>query len=138
MRKKLLALVLALSPLSSQADISPFTLSQICRAGIATFYERSVDIMKAQILSDDEIRITYTRPEDGRQFSFKCRNHPGSNYRLNFYDESLNGARWYGADMADQQTVYTVNDNILIMRRVGNGVLLTEDFYKSSDLLPSQ
>lgn len=138
MRKKLLALVLTFSPLPSHADTAPFTLSQICQAGVATFYGRNIDIMKSHVLSDDEIRITYTRPEDGKLLSFKCRKHPKSNYRLNFYDESLNGARWYGADMADQQTFYTVKDNILIMRRAGNGVQLVEDFYKQSDFSPSE
>lgn len=138
MRKILVLLLLSVAPLASHANVAPFTLSQICLAGVATFYGRSVDIMKAQVLLGDEIRVTYTRPEDGKLFSFKCRNHPKSNYRLNFYDESLNGARWYGADMADQQTFYTVKDNVLIMRTVGNGVLLAEDFYKPSSFPPSK
>ena len=138
MRKILGLLLLSLAPQVSHADTAPFTLSQICLAGVATFYGRRIDIMKAQVLPEGEIRVTYNRPEDGRPFSFKCRNHPKSNYRLNLLDESLNGARWYGEDMADKQTFYTVKDNILIIRTVGNGVQLAEDFYRPSNFPPSK
>ncbi|MCU8824952.1 hypothetical protein ACUBJ7_07690 [Klebsiella pneumoniae] len=132
MRKKIAMLVISLCPQISHADTAPFTLSQVCQAGVATFYGRNAVIMKTQALPGDEVRVTYARPEDGRPFSFKCRNHPNSNSRLNLLDESLNGARWYGADLADRQTIYTVKDDVLIMRVIGNGVMLAENFYKPS------
>lgn len=68
MRKILGLLLLSLAPQVSHADTAPFTLSQICLAGVATFYGRSIDIMKAQVLPEGEIRVTYNRPEDGRPF----------------------------------------------------------------------
>jgi len=116
---------------SAIADDSEFTLSKICRAGVATNYGREISSIQALQIDINIIRINYERPEDNHKFIFLCRQQGTS--RLNLLDESLTGARWYGSDLADKQTLFSKKDNVLIIRLVNNGILESEVFFREKD-----
>ncbi|MHA3501971.1 hypothetical protein [Yersinia rochesterensis] len=44
-------------------------------------------------------------------------------------DETLNGPRWYGDDLVGSQLTYRVTDTAIIIRIIGNGVMLRDNFY---------
>lgn len=83
--------------------------------------------MTAQLIGRNITRVQYIREQDGRRFSFQCKLLDG--YRMALLDETLNGPRWYGDDLADSQLTYRVTDTAIIIRIIGNGVMLRDNFY---------
>ncbi len=53
-------------------DYSPFTKSQVCKAGIATIFGRDPLIMKSNV-SGDVVLISYVRQNDGTVWENKCK-----------------------------------------------------------------
>lgn len=113
-----------------------FTLDEICKAGLSTVYGRSIDIMKSQSISDKVTRITYVRSQDGAHLSYLCRKESMS--RLGILDERLNGARWYGSDLADSQIFYSTINNVLTIKDVNNGEVLKSNIYTKKDFISSK
>lgn len=133
MKTKLLVMLTMVAMGNRQAvavpDISPH---ELCKYGVATNYGRPIEIMTAQLLGRNITRVQYIREQDGRRFSFQCKLLNG--YRMALLDETLNGPRWCGEDLADSQLTYRVTDTAIIIRIIGNGVMLRENFYS----LPNQ
>lgn len=113
-----------------------FTLDEICKAGLSTVYGRNVDIMESQSISDKVVRIKYIRSQDGAHLSYLCKKESMS--RLSTLDERLNGARWYGSDLADSQIFFSTVNDILTIRDVNNGKVLASNIYTKKYFIPTE
>lgn len=113
---------------NSQAVAIPdITVRELCKYGVATNYDRPVETMTGQLIGSNITRVQYTREQDGRRFSFQCKLLNGS--RMALLDETLGEPRWYGEDLADSQITYRVTDTAIIIRTIGNGVILRQNLY---------
>lgn len=115
---------------------SDFDNKKICKAGIATMYKQQVSIMSVDTASDGNIRVSYSRPQDGKHFSYRCKLNNGN---VLTYDESLTGARWYGSRAGDSQLRYSVVGGKLHIRDIyqsltGKRETLHENNYTASEL----
>lgn len=128
MKIKLFVMLIMAVAGNSQAvaipDISP---RELCKYGVATNYGRSVETMAAQLVGSNITRVQYTREQDGRRFSFQCKLLNGN--RMALLDETLGEPRWYGEDLADSQITYRITETAIIIRTIGNGVILRENLY---------
>ncbi len=53
--------------ISAESQMS-FSLSEICKAGLSTIYDRDIDIMQSTEISNNISRIRYIRSQDGKLF----------------------------------------------------------------------
>lgn len=114
MKKQLLLTALSfLLPWQAWADQDEYLMTDICRAALHVMLKRDLSIMKATSLSDGSARVQYTRPQDGKAFSYRCRSTDGST--LGILDETITGPRWYGEQPEDIQRSYRIREGRLII-----------------------
>ncbi|MBQ0519609.1 MULTISPECIES: hypothetical protein [Morganellaceae] len=118
--------------ISAESQMS-FSLSEICKAGLSTIYDRDIDIMQSTEISNNISRIRYIRSQDGKLFSYLCRKE--STNRLSFFDENLPNARWYGADLSEPQIFFSTANNVLTIRDVVNGETLKTYIFSRNDFI---
>ena len=112
------------------ADIAPFSIVQICKAGLALMYGRDPAIMTAR-LNNKQAQVTYIRANDDKVMSYRCLLDNG--YLLT-WDDSIAGARWYGSEPGDTKLTYQVKRRRLILQDVINGKVNAEKSYSLSEI----
>lgn len=112
------------------AAIAPFSIAQICKAGLALIYGRDPAIMTAR-MNGTQAQITYLRPTDNKAMRYRCRLNNGS---LLTWDDSLAGARWYGSEPGDTQLTYHVTRRRLKVQDVINGEVKAEKSYSPAQI----
>ena len=112
------------------ADVGRFSTEQICKAGVALMYGRDVGIMSAEE-SGDHVRITYTRPTDDKDMSYRCRLE---NDLILTWDDSIAGARWYGNLADDTKLAFRVSGADLVIQDVIRGSVNRKKSYSFSDI----
>jgi hypothetical protein len=112
---------LLLIPIQVSAESSEYMMTDICRSALHVMLNRDISVMQAESLSDGSARIKFTRQQDGKKFSYRCRSTDGT--RLGILDETLSGARWYGEQPDDIQRSYRIKEGRLIIHSFyqGNG-----------------
>jgi hypothetical protein len=127
MKKKLLTTALfLLLPWQTWAEQNEYLMTDICRATLHIMLDRDLSIMKATSLSDGSARVQYTRPQDGKAFSYRCRSIDGST--LGILDETIAEPRWYGEQPRDTQRSYRVREGRLIIHTFHEGSGNDESF----------
>lgn len=112
------------------ADIAPFSIVQICKAGLALMYGRDPAIMTAR-LNNRQAQVTYIRPNDDKLMSYRCLLNNG--YLLT-WDDTIAGARWYGGEPGDTKLTYQVRRKRLVVQDVIDGKVNTEKSYSPSEI----
>lgn len=105
--------LLLLTPLQIWAAESEYSMTDICRAVLSDMLNRDLSIMNATQLEDSSARVQYTRPQDGKPLSYRCRSTGGST--IGILDENISGPRWYGESSDDVQRSYQIVDEQLII-----------------------
>lgn len=101
-------------PLPLLAAESEYPMTDVCRATLNDMLNRDLSIMNATQIEDGSVRVQYTRPQDGKLFSYRCRSPDGST--IGILDENISGPRWYGELPDDIQRSYRIKDGKLIIR----------------------
>jgi len=101
-------------PLQLLAAESEYPMTDVCRATLNSMLNRDLSIMNATQIEDGSVRVQYTRPQDGKLFSYRCRSTDGST--ISILDENISGPRWYGELPDDIQRSYRIKDEKLIIR----------------------
>lgn len=110
-------------------QLSHFTVSDVCKAGLAAMYNQSAAAMRSDRADDGNIRISYKRKQDGRQFKYRCKLDSGN---ILTFDESLNGARWYGVGSDNSKLTYReIDKNLRINMIIGTNI--KEHFFRADD-----
>lgn len=125
----ILSTLIGLVSFSSHAQNDEYQMTDICRATLNEMLKRDISTMNSTLLADGSARVQYTRPQDGKKFSYRCRSVDG---HIGILDETLTGPRWYGELPEDVQRMYVVNDNSLIIRSFYKGSL-SETFFSHAD-----
>lgn len=113
-------------------QLSHFTISDVCKAGLSMMYSQPVTVMYSDRADDGNIRISYKREQDRMQFKYRCK-LDGENILT--FDESLNGARWYGIDSDNSRLTYQETDNHLRIHAL-MGSSIKEHFFNAHDFYP--
>jgi hypothetical protein len=130
--------IIGCSPDSATIDKTPavslnkFTISEVCKAGLATMYNRSASGMYSDHAEDGNIRISYKREQDGKQFRYRCK-LDGNNILT--YDESLNGAKWHGLQSDNSTLTYKVMGEHLRIHDI-MGAKVNEKIFSKNELYP--
>jgi len=101
-------------PVQLLAAESEYPMTDVCRATLNDMLNRDLSIMNATQIEDGSVRVQYTRPQDGKLFSYRCRSTDGST--IGILDENISGPRWYGELPDDIQRSYRIKDGKLIIR----------------------
>lgn len=101
--------------LPTKTQLSNFTISDVCKAGLSSMYDQSVSEMVSDIAVDGNIRISYRRQQDGREFKYRCK-LVGENIQT--LDENIENARWYGASTDNSMLIYKESDASLVITDV--------------------
>jgi hypothetical protein len=112
------------------ANIAPFSIAQICKAGLALMYGRDPASMTAR-MNSRQAQVTYIRPTDDKAMSYRCLLNNG---HLLTWDNSIAGARWYGSEPGDTKLTYRVKRRRLIVQDVINGEVNAEKSYSPSEI----
>lgn len=118
-----------LFPCVGYSSTEPFSLADICKAALSTYYGRPLEIMEPEQSEDDFARVKYTRTQDGKLFDYSCM--LDGNVVLT-KDNSLSGARWYGEVGSTDIIQFFIKNNILIIRNVF-GTNVKEKSFNQSD-----
>lgn len=118
-------------PDSAPVDTGQFSLGQICKAGISVVYGRDTSIMTTTTTDGKQAQVKYTRPTDGKAMSYQCKLDQG---HILTWDDSLAGARWYGAATGDTKLKYHVIGDRLVIQDVIDGRVTNEKSYSFADI----
>ncbi|HDO1331395.1 TPA: hypothetical protein P2Q98_004205 [Aeromonas veronii] len=118
-----------LFPCVGYSSTEPFSLADICKAALSTYYGRPLEIMKPEQSEDDFARVKYTRTQDGKLFDYSCM--LDGNVVLT-KDNSLSVARWYGEVGSTDTIQFFIKNNILTIRNVF-GTNVKEKSFNQSD-----
>lgn len=126
-----LCLLLCMMPVQICAASNEYPMTDICRATLNVMLKRDISIMVATKIDDGSARVKYTRPQDGKAFSYRCRSIDG--HTIGILDETLVEPRWYGERSTDIQRSYKVKDDVLFIRTIYGGDL-SEDIFSHNQL----
>lgn len=125
-KHSLMIAMFLLLPLQTWAAQNEFQMTDICRAALNVMLKRDLSIMKATSLSDGSARVQYTRSQDGKEFSYRCRSADG--HTIGILDETLTGPRWYGEQPEDVQRSYLIKEERLIIHSSYRGSSENESY----------
>lgn len=126
------SVILLIAPFRLLAAETEYEMSDICRATLNTMLNRDISIMKATQLADGSARVQFTRPQDGKNFSYRCRSTEGQ--RIGILDETISGPRWYGEQPTDMQRSFKIDNGTLAIRSFSSvSSTPTESFYSHTD-----
>lgn len=108
------------------AEKNEYLMTDICRATLNVMLKRDLSIMNSTSLGDGSARVQFTRPQDGKRFSYLCRSTDG--HTIGVLDETLTRPRWYGELPADIQRSYSIKAGNLIIRTSYQGNISDELF----------
>ncbi|ATM95782.1 Uncharacterised protein [Yersinia frederiksenii] len=112
-------------------EVKPFTLYQVCRAGIATVMGREIKTIKASASPSSEIvLLTYTRPDDRKVFSYQCK--LSGNFII-WSEAGVSTNRWEGNGEIDSLLTYTVNTQDETTKKKSRSELVIEEKYPDGD-----
>jgi hypothetical protein len=116
-------------PTSQKNEELNFSTSQICKAGLSVMYGRDVGIMKSSVMSD-YVQVRYNRPANASFVAYRCRIASG---HILTWDESLNGARWYGEAADDSKLTYRISSSKLLIQDIVRGQVANQKEFSLAD-----
>ncbi|WP_337262694.1 MULTISPECIES: hypothetical protein [unclassified Serratia (in: enterobacteria)] len=113
-------------------EMKPFTLSQVCRAGMAVFLGLDVKIIKATASPVEKaILLSYKRPSDGKFFSNNCKI---SKNNIIWSETDYVSDRWNGEGEVDSLLTFSIASKTFVNtgnKEKAQPILIIEEEYAS-------
>lgn len=116
--------------------VKPFTLYQVCRAGIAMIMGRETDTVKVSPSpSALVVLVSYKRPDDGKNFSYQCK--LSGNFII-WSEAGVSTNRWEGKGEIDSLLTYTLNTNNVKTKDGFGSTLIIEEKYSDKSQIKKE
>ncbi|WP_411703672.1 hypothetical protein [Edaphovirga cremea] len=108
-------------------ETKPFTLAQVCRAGLATFMMVGVKTVKvAASPSSNIVFLSYKRPDDGKIFTLRCKL---SRNNIIWAERDFDSNIWLGRGEVESLLTFTVNSKDVFAKNNNGKELVIEERY---------